>query len=387
VQLKNNRRLDKYLGCAMIALLLPFTRLLGMLLHRNHHLNNPPKKILFIKLAGLGSLVVATDSIEPLRKKLPSTKFILLTDNTIAAGISPIFSFDEIWVINSNKFFSVAWQSLKYLFRSWKLTDLWVVDLEVYSKLTTVYSLLTCAKNRFGFFLPQVHFRKYLNTHNIFFNRSDFLDNNYDFMMSAVIGEKNSKNHSVIRRKNEKQKTFIVLNNTCSDLAPERKLPEETVAEVCQWILRSTHYQVAFSGTYSDKISIDELIDKNPRLNSQKNRIINIAGKYDFNSYYNFLSNDAACMITIDSGPLHIARKLGLPTVSIWGPTDPAHYLKVAAGEEQRNLFYYSKIFCSPCVHVHEKLPCGGNNICMKNILAEDVISKISVMLEQLSEG
>ena len=89
-------------------------------------------------------------------------------------------------------------------------------------------------------------------------------------------------------------------------------------------------------------------------------------------------------MVTIDSGPLHIARKLGLPTVSIWGPTNPASYMKIPVAEENRHLFHYNKVACSPCVHHHEQLPCGGNNFCMKDVQAASIIEKISQLLEHL---
>ena len=80
-------------------------------------------------------------------------------------------------------------------------------------------------------------------------------------------------------------------------------------------------------------------------------------------------------------GPLHIAKKLGLPTVSIWGPTDPRNYLKISPGEEGRHLSVYLGKSCSPCVHRNEKLPCGGDNICMKDIDASAVINKIEELL------
>ena len=91
-------------------------------------------------------------------------------------------------------------------------------------------------------------------------------------------------------------------------------------------------------------------------------------------------------MVTIDSGPLHIARKLGLPTLSIWGPTNPANYLDVQPLERQRHLSYYLGAPCSPCVHRYEQLPCGGDNICMKNIASTIIIAKIEELLHRLAE-
>jgi ADP-heptose:LPS heptosyltransferase len=388
VQLPANRKLDKYIGYCLIAILVPVTRLLGILMRRNHRLQQPPQHLLFIKLLGLGSLVVATGPIQAMRQQFPNTRFILLTDTNIASGIEPFQVFDEIWPVDTSSLSVTISTSLHFIARSWRLKKLWVADLEVYSKLTTVYSLLTMAKNRFGFHLRPVFFRKYLNTHNIPFQQSTCLEDNYEHMARVITGAEalpaTERDQPV--RQEEWQKQYIVLNNTCSSLAPVRKLPDETFAAICTWILTQTHFRVAFLGAPADKNGIDQFIDQHLPAHKQKGRISNIAGALDFEAYYGFIADKGICMVTIDSGPLHIARKLGLPTVSIWGPTNPASYLKIPAGQEKRHLFLYNKVGCSPCVHHHEQLPCGGNNFCMKEISAESIIEKISGLLDHLNQ-
>lgn len=385
MQLPANRKLDKLLGYCLIAVLLPVTRLLGITLRRDHRLQQAPQHLLFIKLLGLGSLVVASDSIQQMRQKFPHTRFILLTDTNIACGIEPFHLFDEIWAVDTGNLSATISTSFQFIVRSWRLKDLWVADLEVYSKLTTVYALLTLAKNRFGFHLPPVFFRKYLNTHNVLFDQSAFLEDNY-YHLAQVITSDNSLAHPVQpARENESDRSYIIVNNTCSSLAPTRKLPDETFTAICKYILECTPFRIAILGTGSDKEGIDILIEQHISSYKQQGKVINIAGALDFEAYYRFIADKGLCMVTIDSGPLHIARKLGLPTVSVWGPTNPANYLKIPAGEEQRHVFVYNKVHCSPCVHHYEKLPCGGNNFCMKNISAESIIEKINTVLNHLN--
>ena len=387
MQLPANRKLDKYIGYCLIVLLLPVTRLLGILLRRNHRLQQPPQHILFIKLLGLGSLVVASGSIRAMRQKYPHARFILLTDSNIADGIEPFKVFDDIWRVDTSSLSVTISTSLKFIAHSWRLKELWVADLEVYSKLTTVYALLTMARNRFGFHLRPVFFRKYLNTHNIPFKQSACLEDNYYQMAQMITGSDliPAAEQSVIRE-DEWQRPYIILNNTCSSLAPVRKLPDVTFAAVCDWILTHTSYRVAFLGTANDKPDIDQFVDEHLAAYKQKGRLFNIAGALDFEAYYGFIADKGVCMVTIDSGPLHIARKLGLPTVSIWGPTDPLSYIKIPAGQEKRHLYVYNKVSCSPCVHHYESLPCGGNNICMKEIPAASIIEKLDTLLQHLNE-
>jgi ADP-heptose:LPS heptosyltransferase len=125
-------------------------------------------------------------------------------------------------------------------------------------------------------------------------------------------------------RQDEWQKPYIILNNTCSSLALTRKLPDETFAEISKWILDNTPYRIAFLGTTNDAATIDQFIHEYIPSYRQEGKIFNIAGVLDFEAYYRFIADKGVCLVTIDSGPLHIARKLGLPTVSVWGlPTRP----------------------------------------------------------------
>lgn len=386
MEIRIKQRIDYLLGYGLIGLLVPVTRLLGITLHRDHSTRKPPQCILVIKLLGLGSLILASDALTAIRKKYPHTRLILLTDANIAAGIAPFGLFDEIQIIRTDNLLRTTAGVCRRLFQCWRRKGLWIIDLEVYSKLTTVFALLTLARNRFGFILSPVVFRRLLNTHNVVFDPSAFLEDNYGLMAREVMGGTPVTALSPPRSGGDLSKPFIVLNNTCSGLAYVRRLPDSTFSEVCQWILDHTAYRLALLGAPEDKETIEKFIGDHPGLVLQKERILNVAGYVTgFPAYYGFLRDQGVCLITIDSGPLHIARKLGLPTLSVWGPTDPANYLKVSPEEKDRHLAYYGKTGCSPCVHRHRNLPCGGNNFCMKNIPADALIGKIEQLLRHLA--
>jgi ADP-heptose:LPS heptosyltransferase len=385
VEIRVKQKIDYFAGYALIGLLLPVTRLLGITLRRDHTATYPPRRILFIKLLGLGSLIVASNTVMAIRERYPGTRLILLTDANIAAGIAPFGLFDEIVVVDTQAASTTGRDVFRFLLKSWRWRNLWVIDLEVYSKLTTVFALLTLARNRFGFYLSPVPFRKYLNTHNIVFNPDAFLEDNYEAMAQAVTGVPVPTPQPPPGQR-RLDKPYIILNNTCSALANERKLPDKTLAEVCAWILENTSYGLALLGTPTDKSGIDHLIEETPALKCRQQRILNYAGKADdFPSYYRFLRDEGVCLVTIDSGPLHIARKLGLPTVSVWGPTNPENYLKILPEEKSHHLFYYSETPCSPCIHRYHPLPCGGNNFCMKNISSVMIIGRLAELLRNLA--
>ena len=113
MQIRGKQKIDKYVGYLLIAVLLPFTRLLGLTMFRDHSLSKPPRRILFIKLMGIGSLIVASDAIAAMRKKYPDTRFVLLTDPNIAAAIEPFGVFDEVYAANTDN----GWLTIRTMTR------------------------------------------------------------------------------------------------------------------------------------------------------------------------------------------------------------------------------------------------------------------------------
>jgi ADP-heptose:LPS heptosyltransferase len=74
------------------------------------------------------------------------------------------------------------------------------------------------------------------------------------------------------------------------------------------------------------------------------------------------MAGRAAVYYGIDSMLLHLARALGVPTVSLFGPTDPNVLLRPLAHSER---VAFAHLPCSPCIHVNESPPCQGRRPCM----------------------
>ncbi|MFN4083509.1 MAG: glycosyltransferase family 9 protein [Bacteroidia bacterium] len=379
MNLKQKQWIDGNIGRIIAAINVVLVRGLGILLRRDHSINKPPENILIIKMLGIGSMFIATDSIYSLKKKYPNAKFILMTSSSVAASMHPLQLFDEIWVHNDKNFIKLFVSGFELLLKTWKLKKLWVVDLEVYSVLSTIFSTYTLAINRFGFQLNKVHFRNYLNTHNIFFNQFTSVYLNYEMLVKAMGVSEITPFIFEPLLINDKQKNTIAINNTCSELGGNlKKIPGATLQQLCLYIINNTNYNLAFTGAPVDFESNELFI--NNFLHQYKNRITNIAGVFNFDKYYEFLYNNCKAMISIDSAPMHIAIKLGLPTLSFWGPVNPTQML--SANQVSKQLHIYLGVHCSPCIHLTDVVPCGGNNICMKNMNNELIEFYLNKLLD-----
>lgn len=71
-------------------------------------------------------------------------------------------------------------------------------------------------------------------------------------------------------------------------------------------------------------------------------------------------------LVTGDSGPMHLASYLGVPTVALFGSTDP----KVTGPYDSRSSVIYKSLPCAPC---NSHPSCNGAFTCMQTIDAQEV--------------
>jgi heptosyltransferase II len=84
-------------------------------------------------------------------------------------------------------------------------------------------------------------------------------------------------------------------------------------------------------------------------------------------------------VVTNDSGPLHLATALAVPSVSIFGPTDPARTVIPGASRVVRK-----QVPCGPCYQRQCPL---GNHRCMTEITVEEVFSASIGLLTEVMAG
>jgi ADP-heptose:LPS heptosyltransferase len=381
MRLGTKQFLDKWLGNFLLFFNLGLARGLGLLLRRNHTVSKPPSTIVYIKILGIGSVYMAADAIYSLKQTYPACRHVLLCNKGVRTGVLPMQLFDDILVIDDSSFSTLLRSGMVALFRCIAMPNSWVADLEVYSKLTTMFSLYTLARNRFGFSFRDVSFRDYLNTHNIYFNQFVVVEENYNAMARAMgaaqIVSFEFKQYPV-RKHRGLMAGKVLLNNTCSELSKERLLKKSQVVALVV-SLAGMGYQVYLSGSPADAEENEEYIKQLPQ--ATVHAVHNIAGKLKFDEFVQFMYTDCTCVLTVDSAPLHIARKLGVPTLSVWGPSHPG--TRIVQTELHRAIYLH--VPCSPCVHLVEELPCKGNNFCIKDISAEQIIASFDTLIKAIA--
>jgi len=374
------QKLDKHLGNFLIALNLILAKTLGFILKRNHSLQPVPKNILCIKIMGIGSVLMAADGIKAIKEKYPEARLILLANRSVIDGVQSTGLFDEYREFNDSSLLKVISSTAKNLLLSWKQKQLWVCNLEVYSKLTTIFSLWTCARNRFDFFFNEVSFRKNINTHPIYFNQFSLAHENYDRMAEALGAQINNPFEFPLFPKTKRintSKKYIVISNTCSELARVRLYPDNLFIQLIIELWEKYNCAILLTGTKNDFDYYDQLLKQDSLVNIQ---IQNKAGKYSIEEFLSLLYKDCFFLITVDSAPLHYAYRLNVPAISLWGPTNPVTRMKETATFKS----VYLGVACSPCTHHTTVLPCGGDNFCMQKMSPSMIMDKVEEVINNL---
>lgn len=115
----------------------------------------------------------------------------------------------------------------------------------------------------------------------------------------------------------------------------------------------------------------------------QKN-ILNLCGKTDIQGLMRAISK-LGVFITNDSGPMHIACALGVPTIALFGPTKSSE----TNGFRAKDFTLLQKeVPCAPCKKRECPLPKGeGHHKCMVDLLPSLVIDEANKILEKYAKS
>lgn len=366
---EDKQRFDRFFGPGLLVLLRPFVQFAGKILHRDHS-TTPRGEIVFVKLLGGGSLLIALPALLGVRRRFPELTLTLVCGSPVAPFAELIGIFDRIEIVNDRRgIVALIGSAARILFTLVRRRVDTIVDLEVYSQLTTVFSLLTLARNRIGFYVANTYWRRNVLTHLVFFNRARGVFHFYA-ATGRLLGAQPAT-HDEVRAhllarcaRVETSGEYFVVGAGCSEFASVRLLPAtEWSAYAKAHRVELTGKRWVFLGSTSDQ----------PIAEAVANALREAFGTdliYENRCGQLSLRESAACIagarrfFGIDSALLHFARALGVPNVSFFGPTNPVTLLEPIEGYAEE--VYYRPPICSPCLHVTQIPPCRGRNVCMQ---------------------
>lgn len=373
---EDKQRIDRILGPWLLVLLRPLVQLAGKILRRDHT-TAPQGEIVFIKLLGGGSLLIALPALLGVRQRFPKCPLTLVCGSPVAPFAELIAVFDRIEVVNDRSgILALIASAARILFGLVRRRVDTIVDLEVYSQLSTVFSLLTLARNRIGFYVANTYWRRNILTHLVFFNRARGVFHFYaaaaNLLGAPPATRADVRAHLLARcGRAPSPNEYFVVGAGCSDFASVRLLP------AAEWSAYAKAHRAelagkrwVFLGDESDRLTSEEVANALRQALGADLLHENRCGEFS-------LAESCACIagaqrfLGIDSALLHAARALGVASVSFFGPTNPATLLEPIEGYAEE--IHYRPPICSPCLHVTQIPPCRGRNVCMQLFTLDQV--------------
>lgn len=316
------------------------------------------KKILVIRFSSIGDIVLTTPVIRCLKDKYPNAEIHFITKKNFSSVIASNPYVSKI--ISIDKEVKEVAQQLKREGYSF------VVDLHKNIRSRQVISFAKAKNKSF----KKYNWEKFLLTH---FKLNKMPDLHIVDRYFSTVAELEVVNDL------KGLDFFIDPKNKVSDLpfdnyfalvvGAAHQTKALTVQEISK-IIDSVNFPVILVGGKDDK----EKSEKAIFLSDDLSRVFNACGTYNLEQSASILEQ-SKCVITPDTGMMHIASALNKPVISIWGNTVPEFgmYPYIPQAKELVHIVEVKELNCRPCSKIgYEKCPKQHFN-CIKNIDIQEV--------------
>ncbi|MFC1631916.1 glycosyltransferase family 9 protein [Candidatus Omnitrophota bacterium] len=386
MKMKQMRYIDKYVGTVLCALLTVSYKLFAKISGNNKNNNIPDQvnRILMVKFWGMGSIMLASCAVRAVRERYPKAKIYFLTFAKNREVCESLGMIDQIVALDPSSFWRFAFNAIKTLhyLRSLKL-DL-AMDLEFLARFSAIMTYLSGARKTAEFhsnILWRGDFSKIKVSYNCYYHLTEnFLnlvrllgiqERTKDLVRPQVEQKVREKIGGILKENRIGTGEMLLgVNINSNVMALERRWPKQNFAALLNRLLDEYSIKVVLIGGKEDRNYVDGFA--NSLIHKEK--VANLAGKISIKELIALLEH-CALFISNDSGPLHIACALDIPTVSFFGPETPTLY----GPQGQKHLVHFNSLLCSPCMNIHNNklVTCLMNNKCMTDISVDQVHASI----------
>jgi len=311
------------------------------------------KKILLIKLWGLGNLVVLWPLVYKIKEKYPDALIFFLTfdlNKNFFEKNEAVYR--TIYFKFTKNVFSILVQCICILKKIRKEKLDMVINFETQNNTSAIFSYLTKAPLRIGlnnsyektFYNYWFDNERSLHISQLFSNPLKPLDINSTYRYGCFLRQKEEESRVYDLLKDFKDKRYICIHPGNSENFKRKRWNLDNFADLSNRLINSYNLPLVFTGTMKESKLIENVINKIPA----KGKIFNLAGRLKIWEFIELLRT-TFLFISNDTGPVHIAATLGVNTVVFYGPTSPDRYMPL----NKNSVIFYKDIKCSPCVGVN----------------------------------
>jgi len=396
------RRVDRWAGVPICLALTAWRRITSLF---SRLPADPPRAILFVKLAEQGATVLAYPAIRRAVEMVgkDNVYFLVFQENRFILDAMELIPPENVFTIRTNGILGAMVSCLRTLKRIRMRKIDAALDFEFFARSSAILTYLTGAKRRVGLhaFSGAGPYRGDLMTHRLGFNPHMHISQTFQVQVEALNAPPEKLPALDIERPPEIQEVpqfragddeiaevrqrvraemgdktggrLVLFNANCSDLLPLRKWPEDNYVKLAHLLLDAfDDLHIAFTGAPEEAAGVGPLLE---RIGSD--RCFSMAGKTTLRQLL-ILYGLADVLVTNDSGPAHFAALTPVHVVALFGPETP----ELFGMRNERGHAMWSRLPCSPCVNVYNnRLSTCRDNLCLKRITPEQVFEQVRSLI------
>lgn len=333
-------------------------------------------RVAVVKLMGLGSIIRLLSLCR--ERQVDFSRVVLVTFDSNREACH-LLGIEHGLFIRTRNIFHFVLDCLKAVFTMKQTKPDWIIDFERCSNAVSVFRqfLALAGGSRTLAFddLDPVE-----NPRHTLLNINQY--SFHEMLLKGIERMPKADQHTVSEVRGLRNSTKVIININCSDYLLARRYPRHLFREVIEALGRRDESEFYLTGSASERGYVEELAEG---LTSSGVRVHNVAGEWSLTQLQQEVIT-SGLFISCDSGPLHLAIHLGVPTLAIWGPTRPQHF---GYRDSEVLVNVSEKLPCAPCfMHPHSvpAVSCEGRISCLHDLSPGAIIRPAEKLLERSKE-
>lgn len=312
-------------------------------------LNPDFKKIAFLKTAGIGDTILLSAVIEDVKKSCPRAEITLITGNSNFEAAKLIKGVSVLPLPMTRPL-----KALKIIRRfSYDL----LIDCDPWPRINALFAFFSRTTFTIGF-KSEGQVKHLLFDYYVQHSFACHEIENYRRLVRPLGIEPFSRPSLYFPARPEKKCKVALHAFAGGSRAYLKEWPKNYWKQIVQFLIERDA-TVLLTGSEKDRAALDEFV-------SSKN-VINLAGKYSLSQTASFLKT-CACVVSVDTGIMHLAAALEVSVISLHGPTSPKRW--GAIGNKVISLTPDKSY--TPCIQLGFESNCK-QSCCMQLIYPEKV--------------
>lgn len=384
------RFIDTVLGVVLCWLFSIIESICSVFRPKSHRRNSsPPQRLLLIKTLGFGTVLITSALIKAIQQQFPRAEIDYFTFEETKPAAQMLPGLHQIHSLPSSSPWRFARSVFSMILRFRARRYDVVFDLDYFSRFTMLVSYLSGTPQRIGFADPRMY-RGHLLTQSVPYSLQRHILDQYCDMLEVISGQEietpqpeiqidpaaiAAANDILRSRGVEDAQPLVLINPNVSEFGQElRQWPLERFAALADLCVSELKARVLMVGGPSDVEHVAKIISM-----TESKDVASIAGQTALMELA-AICKQADCMISGDTGPMHVATVVGTPVIALFGPTPQTH---TPGGKRDRVIRH--NISCSPCLTVYNQksaICVHETNLCMTLITVQQVFDAVCDVLK-----